>query len=214
MSEMSNTKKFEEYNQKYHLWLQKKLTDPIFLSAIQKSWFEEDDFVMFYYQSGSSADKKDSQGKNVLKYMTFSNFEKVPHFPADLLGEEFKGIKTLSSEHVYQAAKFSKYNPVYAKKILSCSTPHEVTKLGRNRNIKGYDPDWEAKKFYVMLDIIRIKAQVCQKYREELLSTKDKILIENTNNARMGDPVWGCGKDGKGSNYLGIGLMILRDEIK
>ena len=53
-------------------------------------------------------------------------------FPADLLGKNFKGIKTFTSEHVYQAAKLVN-NVEVAKKILEAATPHEAAKVGRTR---------------------------------------------------------------------------------
>ena len=45
--------------------------------------------------------------------------------------------------------------------------------------------------------------------KEKLLSTKDSILIEESNI----DPYWGCGKNGKRKNMLGILLMEVREEL-
>lgn len=203
---MTDTDKFNQYTIKYNTWLDKTLNTAEFKKGQKEYWYEGGDFIMFYYQSGSAPSKN-----NILKYTSFSNFDYVGIFPCDLLGNPYEGIITTTSEHLYQAAKYSKNNSPYAKQILAAKRPHEAFKLGRAKNIIGYDTDWDNRKFFVMLDIIRMKAIVCPKFRKELLDTHNKILIENT--MLTNDMIWGCGRNGKGMNYLGIALMILRDEL-
>jgi len=197
----------------YRVWLENNLKTNQFQEGLSKYWFEGDNFIMFYFHTGSSKDKKKKDGSKVLNYTTFSNFHPIK-INAGILGDKFKDIDTFSTEHLFQAAKYTQNNPEYAKKILLTPTAWDAAQMGRDRKIPGYDPDWDKKKFGIMLDIVREKAKICKEFKDELLSTSNKTLIENTNNARSGDAIWGCGKDGKGMNYLGLVLMIVRDEIK
>jgi ribA/ribD-fused uncharacterized protein len=194
----------QKYFDDYKKFLDQSLNTIDFKKGLKSLWFENNNFIMFYFQTGSKIDYG-----NALKYKTFSNFHPT-NLPCDILGDDYKNIYAKSSEHIYQAAKFTN-NKSYATKILKCYTPHLAAKLGRDKSIPGYDKNWEIKKFDIMVSIIQVKYKFCQEFREELLSSGTKILIENTNLSSNKDAVWGCGKDGRGQNYLGLALMIVRD---
>lgn len=198
MGDQTNTtdqEKFATYNNKYNTWLK---TDPKqFNQGLMKRWFEGNDFVMFYHQDN--------------KFGSFSNFYPV-QMSSKVISPDLENITVTTSEHLFQAAKFLDGNPNYAKSILQAATPGKTAQMGRNRNVPGFAVGWDQKSFYVMLNIVREKAKVCPEFKEELLSTGDKFLIENTTPSN--DRIWGCGKDGWGKNWLGLVLMIVRDELK
>jgi ribA/ribD-fused uncharacterized protein len=60
-----------------------------------------------------------------------------------------------------------------------------------------------------MYNGLKAKFTQNEKIKRLLLSTQDKILIEDTNS----DYYWGCGKNKTGKNMLGILLMKLREEL-
>ena len=210
---MEDKKNFELYSNIYKFWLDKYIESKDFQKGLNSLWFEGPDFIMFYYHVGSRFHKKDKIGNDLLNYKTFSNFHPILNFYTNALGKEFESVITYSTEHAFQAAKYSENNKTYALRILQNIGPHDAIKLGRNKKIIGIDKNWDNNKFYVMLNIVRDKAKICEEFKKELLSTGDKIIIENTNNASTKDAIWGCGKDGKGLNYLGLVLMIIRNEI-
>ena len=56
-----------------------------------------------------------------------------------------------------------------------------------------------------MEHILCVKSDQCVDFCLELLDTKRKILVEDTNNE-----FWGCGKSGTGRNILGVLLTEVR----
>lgn len=61
-----------------------------------------------------------------------------------------------------------------------------------------------------MLYAIQLKVLQNPEVKNYLLSTGDKVLIENAPE----DWYWGCGQDGLGRNQLGQTLMMVRDQLK
>ena len=147
---MTDQEKFKEYNNKYCAWLK---TDPKhFNQGLMKRWFEGPDFVMFYNQN--------------LTYGTFSNFYPV-NMSAEIISQDLKDVTVLTSEHLFQAAKFVDKNPEYAKAILQAKTPGQTAKMGRDRKVPGFADNWDNKSFYVMLNIVREKVKVCPEFKTE-----------------------------------------------
>eukprot|EP00415_Alexandrium_ostenfeldii_P000065 UN0065 len=72
----------------------------------------------------------------------------------------------------------------------------------------GFGDNWKA-----MLHILRAKFQQHSELAEGLLHTEDAFLLEH--NSVVGrDDVWSDNGDGSGMNWLGLQLMMVREEIK
>jgi predicted NAD-dependent protein-ADP-ribosyltransferase YbiA (DUF1768 family) len=156
----------------------------------------------------------------------FSNFYEVEI--------EFEGHQWKSSEHIYQAQKFT-HSPEYMAVIRNVDTAAKVYAIANqkksqyssrwyvNKNIYGdmkiddiiniskqngitIRSDWNSVKDDVMRKVVYAKFSQNLKLRLLLLNTENKILIENSPR----DSYWGIGKDRSGKNMLGIILMEVR----
>lgn len=132
-------------------------------------------------------------------YAEFSNF--APY------GVEVGGLWWSTVEHFFQAQKFE--DPSYRERIRHASRPKDAKALGMTRQLP-LTSDWETVKDGVMLDAVRIKFQTHAKLAQLLLSTDERLIVEN---APM-DSYWGCGPDGSGLNKLGHILMKVREELR
>jgi ribA/ribD-fused uncharacterized protein len=94
-----------------------------------------------------------------------------------------------------------------ARKVRLASTPKEAKLIAQSVKMRE---DWGAIKYNIMLNGLRHKIQQHPDVRALLLSTGDARLVENS----PYDYIWGCGKDGTGTNLLGFAWMQIRDEIK
>ncbi len=92
---------------------------------------------------------------------------------------------------------------------MKLATPREAFNYVRTYK-SSVRSDWANVKDDVMLKACMAKFQQHSKLKKLLLSTGDRILIENTKN----DSYWGDGGDGTGRNQLGITLMKVRDHLK
>jgi ribA/ribD-fused uncharacterized protein len=70
--------------------------------------------------------------------------------------------------------------------------------------------DWEQVKTEVMREAVLKKFLTHPDIREILLSTGDKLLVEDSPN----DYFWGCGENKTGQNHLGQILMSVREELR
>jgi ribA/ribD-fused uncharacterized protein len=113
-------------------------------------------------------------------------------------------------EHYYQAQKFAGSAD---KKIIplihAASTPEEAAALGRC-STRCLRVDWEQVKTEVMREAVLKKFLTHPDIREILLSTGDKLLVEDSPN----DYFWGCGENKTGQNHLGQILMSVREELR
>ena len=141
----------------------------------------------------------------------FSNFNKCKMTLNDM---EFA-----TSEHAYQWRACTEVLRVdLAEKVYKAATPREA-KLIANE-IKHETTNWHTIKYDVMKEILRAKLSSSQQFKDALLDTGDKILVE----ARI-DDYWGSGLSHAltvninpdmypGSNKLGILLAELRGELR
>ncbi|AZB24090.1 MULTISPECIES: NADAR family protein [Chryseobacterium] len=134
---------------------------------------------------------------------------------------EENGIVYKTAEHYMMAGKARLFNDAeILEKILQASTPNQVKALGRK--VKNFDPNvWNEHKYEIVKQGNLLKFSQNNKYKDFLLSTGDKILVE----ASPYDTVWGIGMletDPRaenpllwnGENLLGFALMEVRDELR
>lgn len=114
-----------------------------------------------------------------------------------------------NAEAAFQATKFwnkvDQFRDLNGTKAfqLKCSLQgqEDITYNGRGSN-------WKA-----MIDVLAAKFQPNSDLAEGLLDTGDVFLLEH--NERQGrDTVWSDDMDGEGKNWLGLQLMVLRDELR
>lgn len=115
----------------------------------------------------------------------------------------YEGMRFPSVEHAFQAAKT---NDLEIRKLFMIApTAKDAKRFGRQVKLRK---DWDEVKITVMEILLRQKF-ARPALREQLLNTKDSMLIEGNNH---GDTFWGVCK-GTGENYLGRLLMKIRQEI-
>lgn len=90
-------------------------------------------------------------------------------------------------------------------KIINADSPSMAKKLGKHITIRE---EWYSYKFIIM-EYELIKKFSDPVLMEKLLSTGDKLLVENNT---WGDRIWGV-YNGVGKNLLGKMLMNIRDEF-
>lgn len=132
-------------------------------------------------------------------YGEFSNFSEH--------GIEHEGAYYPTVEHFFQSQKF--LDAGYSERIRKSQTPKEASILGRSRDFE-IKKDWDQIKDDIMLLAVRKKFESNENLKKLLLSTEDKILIENS----PYDNYWGIGRTGEGFNKLGVILMRIRELIK
>lgn len=111
-----------------------------------------------------------------------------------------------TSEHYYHAKKFTSY-PKYYDLIKNAATPYEAKSLGKSKKYI-FDPNWKAIKQDIMFDACYAKFSQNEDIKNILLSTGDKILVEDSHS----DFIWG-GR-GSGLNLLGTVLSKVRAKLK
>lgn len=133
------------------------------------------------------------------KYGELSNF-------ADF-GFEYENLYYPTVEHFYQSQKF--VDKDYSELIRQAKTPKTASDLGKSRN-KKINSVWDDIKNDIMFDGVKKKFDNHKILKELLLSTEDKLIIENS----PYDNYWGIGRSGDGLNQLGTTLMRVRLKLK
>lgn len=114
----------------------------------------------------------------------------------------YMGKTYSTSEHLYQAQKFS-HNLDYYEKIRTAHSPWLAAKLGRSKDFLTV-PNWEAIRDDVMRVVVYLKYTQNLKIQAELLATGKAKLVEYF----PGDNYWSG--YGNGKNVLGSILMEIR----
>ena len=127
-----------------------------------------------------------------------SNFHKAKFL---LDGKEWPTV-----EHYFQAQKFSS-SPEYQEKIRAAPQPAKAKSLGASKEFPIRN-DWDTYRDEVMRKAIKAKFEQNSNLKQLLLSTENRGLLEDTN-----DAYWGQGRNKKGKNRLGLLLMELRDSL-
>ena len=144
-----------------------------------------------------------------IKYFAFtSDTTLTNYYPCKIT---FGGITYQSSEAIYQSRKTIDSTRWAAYANL---TPEESKRMGRSEVLRS---DWNDVKFQIMYSAIEAKFEQVPEFREELMSTGDAILIEDTTGWH--DNTWGiCSceacKNKPYSNLLGLALTVLRETKK
>ena len=150
------------------------------------------------------------------QYGAFSNWSQHSY-----VDEE--GNTMLTSESGLMFAKWKLFDPTNMKlkqQILESTDPAVIKSLGR-RVKNFYDNVWDQQKYYIMVDILKLKFSQNQELKTLLLSTGDSILVE----ASSYDKIWGIGlnesdakkteiKNWPGENLLGKALMEVRSFLR
>ena len=119
------------------------------------------------------------------------------------------GCNFQSSEAAYQYRKALHFNQwQQAEEILLCQRASDAKAIGDKINNTIMDDTWLAKRMDIMLEILEAKASQCPSFKNRLLQTGKKELVENTT-----DEFWARGHHGDGRNQLGVLLMLLRQKL-
>ncbi len=120
----------------------------------------------------------------------------------------WQGRWAMTSEHHYQAAKFTRPDIVDA--IYAANSAHDALKLAHHYTDLGYRrSDWDdVEKLRVMEDILRHKLNQHPYIYKQLLASGGAEIIEDSPT----DSFWGRGPDWHGHNHLGRLWMKLRAE--
>jgi ribA/ribD-fused uncharacterized protein len=135
--------------------------------------------------------------------------------------ESHWGITFENTEQGFMFFKAMHFNDnATCVKIRKTPNPKEVKALGRL--VKGYDEsEWARVRYQIMLNLNQDKFDQIEEYKQELLATGDKIIVE----ASPYDVVWGVGlgeddplildeKNWKGQNLLGKVCMEVRTNLR
>lgn len=122
----------------------------------------------------------------------------------------YEGVRYKSAEQAYQAQKFDPEtdNHVIAA-IMMVSQPGQAKEIsGAHR--KRIVPDWDKKKFRIMIGIVYQKMLQHPEIAELLVNSQEKLLVEDAPK----DNCWGMvtNETGvvSGSNFMGRVLMFVR----
>lgn len=168
--------------------------------------FQKKERIKFLFFWGHTA-------KDIVTKSCFSQW-----FPGSF---EENGINYKTGEHYMMAGKARLFNDAeMEEEILKATTPNQAKALGRK--VKNFDPKlWDEHKYKIVTQGNLLKFSQNQKFKDFLLSTGDKVLVE----ASPYDRIWGIGMletDNRaenpllwnGENLLGFALMEVRDELR
>lgn len=135
------------------------------------------------------------------EFYVFSNFSSFSVF--------YRGRLWQTSEHAYQASRFSGVCSELEEKCYLARSAHEAYRIYQANKDKER-PDWANEKTKVMYEICREKLLQHPYIKEKLLLTNNEILAEDS----PYDAFWGWGPDRQGRNELGKIWMRLREEFR
>jgi ribA/ribD-fused uncharacterized protein len=121
--------------------------------------------------------------------------------PVTMGGETYE-----TSEHYFQAAKFFRTDPEWAKKVAEAKGPAACKKLGNSREHKiqeNWNKIWAL--IYMEKVLIR-KARQHECVMNQLMATGHDYIVERAD----WDDIWGDGPYGYGRNQLGRLWMKVR----
>lgn len=135
------------------------------------------------------------------EFFVFSNFSSFQVF--------YRGRLWPTSEHAYQAARFSGVHSELEERCYQARSAHEAYRIMQANHDKER-PNWEQEKVRIMYEICRSKLEQNPYVKEKLLLTGDEHIVEDSPK----DSFWGWGQDRQGRNELGTIWMKLREELR
>jgi len=147
---------------------------------------------------------------HVFRNGTFSNFNPTP--------VTLNSTTYLTSEHAYQWRACTEHlREDLAEKVVKAKYPAEAKRIAYEVKQKG--STWDDIKYGVMKEVLIAKLASSKEFRDELLLSDNKVLVEG-----LSDPFWGCGlpyniaittnpDQYPGKNNLGKLLMELRADM-
>lgn len=143
------------------------------------------------------------------------NVETIDDFNGDFgfLNNEYEAevyYEGLLYPNVYSAFQASRSSKEFIRKQISeAKSSYEVYSLSQQIE----DPkDWPSRRLKVMESLIRDKFTRHLDLKQELIATGNRMLVNKYAHETSSNLFWGKVKN-KGSNYLGIILMNIREEI-
>lgn len=121
----------------------------------------------------------------------------------------WRGLRFDTSEAVYHWEKFARTSHDVSIAIRGATSAHAAFKIAQDhKHLRR--PDWDDVKVNVMRNILRAKVAQHEYVRRKLLSTGDRILVEDS----WRDDYWGWGPNRDGQNMLGKLWMEIRAELR
>jgi len=118
----------------------------------------------------------------------------------------YHGRRYPSSEHLYQALKFSGTDDAWAEEIRKAPTTTVAKRMGNSRE-HTRRADWDNERVQTMEDVVTLKFEQHPSLRLKLMDTGRAELMEDARSDRF----WGAGTPGKpGENHLGKVLERVR----
>jgi len=131
-------------------------------------------------------------------YGELSNFANFPVFE--------NGVFWPTAEHLYQAAKFKASS--IREEIRRAKTPLKAKEIARKLSDE-MNREWDSICLTVMYSTVLQKVRQNPEIHDLLTSTKNAEIVEISRD----DVFWGRTTEGRGENYLGKILMLVRNEI-
>lgn len=154
------------------------------------------------------------------RYACFSNFFQHKSilftFPAEFIDKDSMTFTCAEKALMACKAAFFGDDETYDK-ILNSNNPKEIKRLGRQ--VSHFSEDiWDEFREYFMYLILKQKFTQCEKMKNTLIATDNKLLAE----ASPTDLIWGIGisindpkatdiEEWRGRNILGNALMRVRE---
>mmetsp|Transcript_26013 Transcript_26013/g.57203 ORF Transcript_26013/g.57203 Transcript_26013/m.57203 type:complete len:433 (-) Transcript_26013:83-1381(-) len=123
---------------------------------------------------------------------------------------EIDGVRFRTAEGAFQAMKFwpkaKQFSELAGGQVFSLKKQLELGGVDRTYNGRGNN--WKA-----MLEVLRAKFRPGSRLAEALLATGEAFMLEH--NSTVGrDQIWSNNHIGDGRNWLGLQLMLVRDELR
>ncbi|KAJ3902766.1 hypothetical protein F5879DRAFT_804812 [Lentinula edodes] len=154
--------------------------------------------ILFYTDCSSDDYDYESQVELDQPHFGFTNFSRH--------GVVFEGKRYPTGEHLFQAFKFIDYRPLIADHIRTFSDLPRIARTEAHKLQAEQRVDWKEVEIEKMELMLYLKFTQHDELIEELVSTGDAELIENSDT----DSFWGNGPDGHGRNEFGKALERLR----